>query len=185
MWIAGLIGLGFIVIVALWVIGVFNSLQRKRIGANGAWADIDVQLKRRHDLIPNLVNTVKGYASHEKETFERVMTARSAAMSARSVGEHAGAENMLTQAVGRLIAVAEAYPDLKANQNFLQLQEELTSTENKIGFSRQHYNRSAGQYNESLAVFPSNIIGGMFAFKPMEFFEVHDEAVRQVPTVQF
>ena len=123
-----------IVGLALFVIGIYNGLQRKKLGAENAWSDIDVQLKRRHDLIPNLVNTVKGYASHESGTLEAVTAARNQAMGAHGVAEQIGAENMLTQALGRLMAVSEAYPDLKANTNFLNLQEELTSTENKIGF---------------------------------------------------
>lgn len=180
-----IIVLGALIVFAFMAIAIYNSLQRKKIGAETAWSDVDVQLKRRYDLIPNLVNTVKGYASHEKEALERVMTARSAAMGARTPGEHSGAENMLTQAIGRLFAVAEAYPNLKANENFMQLQEELTSTENKIGFARQHYNRSASQYNETLAVFPNNIVGGMFNFQRMEFFELEDAAHREAPKVAF
>ena len=133
---------GLVLLVAIfWGIGVYNRLQRLRIRSQGALSDIDVQLKRRHDLIPNLVETVKGYASHEKETLEAVMAARSGAMSARGPAESGAAEGMLTATLGRLFAVAEAYPDLKANQNFLQLQQELGQTENAIGFSRQSYNR--------------------------------------------
>ncbi len=170
------------------VIGVYNSLQRKKIAAQTAWSDIDVQLKRRHDLVPNLVNTVKGYASHERETLEAVISARSRAVDASNQGidQQVGAENMLTQALGRLFALSENYPDLKANQNFMQLQEELTSTENKIGFARQHYNRSAAQYNEAIAIFPNNIIAGMFSFeKELPFFEIEDHSQREVPKVSF
>jgi LemA protein len=185
----GLIGLlvvgGIVVILALFVIAVYNGLTRKRIAAETAWSDVDVQLKRRYDLIPNLVNTVKGYASHEKETLERVIAARQKGVDARNPHEAIEANNMLTQALGRLFAVSEAYPDLKANQNFMHLQEELTGTENKIGFSRQHYNRSASQYNEAAAVFPANLIAGMFNFKDMEFFEVADQAQRDAPKVAF
>jgi LemA protein len=174
--------------LALFVIGIYNGLQRKKLGAENAWSDIDVQLKRRHDLIPNLVNTVKGYASHESGTLEAVTAARNQAMGAHGVAEQIGAENMLTQALGRLMAVSEAYPDLKANTNFLNLQEELTSTENKIGFSRQHYNRSVNVFNEATKVFPSNIIAGMFGFSELEFFELdaaEAAAARQAPKVEF
>lgn len=171
--------------VVLWVIGVFNSLQRKRVQYQGAWSDIDTQLKRRYDLIPNLVNTVKGYAAHEKETLEAVIAARQRAIDAKSVKEQAGAENMLTQAIGRLFALAEAYPELKANQNFMHLQEELVGTENKIQFSRQHYNRTASQFNESIVVFPNNIVATIFNMSRAEFFEIEDRAQREAPKVEF
>ena len=177
-----------IVGIALFVIGLYNGLQRRKLDAENAWSDIDVQLKRRHDLIPNLVSTVKGYASHESETLEAVTAARNQAVGAAGVGEQIGAENMLTQALGRLMAVSEAYPDLKANTNFLQLQEELTSTENKIGFARQHYNRSVNGYNEATKVFPSNIIAGMFGFAELDFFELDPAeaaAAKQAPKVEF
>ena len=177
-----------IVGIALFVIGLYNGLQRRKLDAENAWSDIDVQLKRRHDLIPNLVSTVKGYASHESETLEAVTAARNQAVGAAGVGEQIGAENMLTQALGRLMAVSEAYPDLKANTNFLQLQEELTSTENKIGFARQHYNRSVNGYNEATKVFPSNIIAGMFGFSELDFFELDPAeaaAAKQAPKVEF
>ena len=183
-----LVPLVLIVLVALFAIGLYNALQRKKLNAENAWSDIDVQLKRRHDLIPNLVNSVKGYAAHEKETLEGVTAARNAAVDANGVAAQAGAENMLTQSLGKLFAVAEAYPDLKANTNFLQLQEELTSTENKIGFARQHYNRSVNQYNEATKTFPSNIIAGMFGFSDMNFFELDEAeaaAVKKAPDVQF
>ena len=177
---------GLVLLVAIfWGIGVYNRLQRLRIRSQGAWSDIDVQLKRRHDLIPNLVETVKGYASHEKETLEAVMAARSGAMSARGPAESGAAEGMLTATLGRLFAVAEAYPDLKANQNFLQLQQELGQTENAIGFSRQSYNRAVGDYNEQIAVFPASIVAGLFNFEPGAFFEVADSAQREAPKVKF
>ncbi len=182
---ATFIVLGVLAALAFWAIAIYNRLQRRRIGANGAWADIDVQLKRRYDLIPNLVETVKGYAGHERQTLESVVKARQQAIDASSVSEHARAENVLTGALRQLFAVAEAYPNLKANQNFLQLQEELASTENKIGFSRQHYNDSVGQYNETIATFPSNVVAGMFNFKSMEFFELEEAAQRQAPKVAF
>ena len=185
----GLIVIVLIVVVLIaWVIGLYNSLQRRKLNAENAWSDIDVQLKRRHDLIPNLVSTVKGYADHEKSTFDAVTQARAAAVGANGVAEQAGAENMLTQALGKMFAVAEAYPDLKANTNFLNLQEELTSTENKIGFSRQHYNRSVNQYNEATKTFPSNIVAGMFGFSDMNFFELdaaEAAAVKAAPKVEF
>jgi LemA protein len=169
-------------------IKLYNGLQRSKLNAENSWSDIDVQLKRRHDLIPNLVNTVKGYASHEKETFDEVTQARAAAVGANGVAAQAGAESMLTQAMGRMFAVAEAYPDLKANQNFIQLQEELTSTENKIGFARQSYNRSVNQYNQAIKTVPSNIVASMFGFSDMEFFEIDEAeaaAVKAAPKVEF
>ena len=183
-----LVPLVLIVLVALFAIGLYNALQRKKLNAENAWSDIDVQLKRRHDLIPNLVNSVKGYAAHEKETLEEVTAARNAAVDANGVAAQAGAENMLTQSLGKLFAVAEAYPDLKANTNFLQLQEELTSTENKIGFARQHYNQSVNNYNAATKTFPSNILAGMFGFADMDFFELDEAeaaAVKQAPKVEF
>lgn len=182
----------FIVVVLVvlgaagYVIGLYNGIKRKGITADQAWSDIDVQLKRRHDLTPNLVNTVQGYASHERETLESVIEARNQAADAGgSVADQAQKENMLTQTLGKLFALAEAYPDLKANQNFMQLQEELTSTENKIGFARQHYNRSVSQYNQAIEVFPGNVVANMFNFTEREFFEIEDPAHREVPQVQF
>lgn len=180
-----LVIIGLLVIFVFMAIGIYNNLQRKRIGAQTAWSDVDVQLKRRYDLIPNLVNTVKGYAAHEKGTLEAVINARNQAASAKTVAEHAAGENVLTQALGRLFALAEAYPQLKADTNFRQLQEELVSTENKVGFSRQNYNRNVSQYNEALAVFPSNILAGIFNFTRMDFFEVTDQAQREAPKVAF
>ncbi len=191
----GITLLSFVVIlgvIGLLVIGVFvaiyNGLVNKRVETENAWSQIDVQLKRRYDLIPNLVETVKGYAGHEKETLERVVQARNMAMNARGVAEQAQAENMLSGTLKSLFAVAEAYPDLKANQNFLGLQEELKATENRIGFARQHYNDVVGQYNSALQRFPSNVIGNMFGFKPSEFFKLDaGEAaeVRKAPQVKF
>ncbi len=180
-----LIVLGVVVVMAIWVIGIYNGLKRKQVAGDQAWADIDVQLKRRYNLIPNLVETVKGYASHEKDTLEGVIRARQTAIDASGIADQAMAENLLTGALRQLFALSEAYPDLKANQNFMQLQEELTSTENKIGFARQHYNRSAGQYNEAMAVFPANMVAGMFDFQAMDFFELEDEAQREAPKVAF
>ncbi len=184
----GLIGLVVVVaVIVFWVAGMYNGLVRLRNQVKNAWAQIDVQLKRRHDLVPNLVETVKGYAGHEKETLENVIKARSQAVSASGGGPGAqsGAEAALSGALGRLMLVVERYPDLKANQNFLALQEELTSTENKIGFSRQHYNDEVMGYNTKLQSVPTNFIAGLFQFKEEEFFELEDEAARQAPQVKF
>jgi LemA protein len=169
-------------------IGIYNGLVGKRVETQNAWSQIDVQLKRRYDLIPNLVETVKGYASHEKETLERVIQARNAAMNARGVAEQAQAENALSGTLKTLFAVAESYPDLKANQNFLALQEELTATENRIGFARQHYNDVVSNYNTSLKTFPSNVLGGMFGFRAADFFKLdaaEAAAVQKAPQVKF
>ena len=182
-----LIALGVVVLLVLLVIGIYNSLAQKRIRCREAWSQIDVQLKRRYDLIPNLVETVKGYAAHEKETLERVIQARQAAIDvpAGDVKGHAQAENFLTGALRQIFALSESYPDLKANQNFLQLQEELTSTENRIAFARQHYNDTAAIYNTAREKFPSNIIAGMFNFQARDFFEIEEPAEREAPKVQF
>lgn len=177
--------LGVVVLLLLSIIGLYNSLVRKRIRCDEAWAQIDVQLKRRHDLIPNLVETVKGYAAHEKQTLENVIQARNAAVEARGVARQAEAENMLTGALSRLFALSEAYPNLKANENFARLQEELASTENRIAFSRQHYNDSVAVYNMALEQFPSNLIAGMFHFPKREMFELADAAQREAPKVSF
>jgi LemA protein len=180
-----LIVLALIVVVIAWVFGLYNGLVRLRNAVRNAWSQIDVQLKRRHDLIPNLVETVKGYASHEKDTLERVITARNMAMQASGPAEAGKAEGVLSGALKSLFALSEAYPDLKANQNFLALQEELTSTENKIAFSRQAYNDAVMRYNNQTEVVPSNIIAGMFGFKPSEFFVISTPEERNVPKVQF
>ncbi|MEY5031713.1 MAG: hypothetical protein RL354_744 [Planctomycetota bacterium] len=180
---AGLLLLG--VIVAIWLIGIYNRLAAGRVGVQGAWADIDVQLKRRHDLIPNLVETVKGYAKHEREALEAVIAARARAVGAGSIEDKVAAEGGLTQALGRLMAVAEAYPDLKANANFMQLQGELTSTEDIISRARGGYNGAAGGYNQQLVVFPTNVVASMFGFKQMPFFEVENAAERNAPQVKF
>ena len=177
--------LAVIAVIAFWLIGAYNGLVRLKNQVKNAWAQIDVQLKRRHDLIPNLVETVKGYAGHEKTTLENVVKARGAAVQAQGPQEQGKAEGMLSSALGRLMVVVEQYPDLKANQNFLALQEELTSTENKIGFSRQHYNDSVMIYNTRTESFPVNVIAGMFGFKGEEFFELEDEAAREAPKVAF
>jgi LemA protein len=180
-----LIVLGVLVLAG---IAVYNGLVNKKVETENAWSQIDVQLKRRHDLIPNLVETVKGYATHEKETLEKVIQARNAAVNARGVAEQAQAENALTGTLKTLFAVSEAYPDLKANQSFLGLQEELTATENRIGFARQHYNDVVGQYNAALMRFPSNILANIFGFRQVEFFQLDAAemaAVRQAPQVKF
>ncbi len=187
----GLIALVVLVVVALalvgWVIGMYNSLVRLRNAMRNAWSQIDVQLKRRHDLIPNLVETAKGYMKHERETLENITRARNLAQqrSGGSVGEQANAENQLSQALSNFFVVVENYPDLKANQNFLQVQEELTSTENKIGFARQAYNDATMQYNNQTEMFPANIVAGAFNFEKAEFFEIEEATEREVPKVQF
>jgi len=166
------IAIGVVVLLAVILIAIYNGLIQKRVACNEGWSQIDVQLKRRYDLIPNLVETVKGYASHESETLENVIKARNTAIAADGVAEQAGAENMLTGALNKLFALSESYPNLKANENFAQLQEELTSTENKIAFSRQHYNSSVGIYNVAIQKFPANTVAGMFNFAKREFFEL-------------
>jgi len=174
-----------IAVVVLFVISIYNSLVRLRNQVKNAWSQIDVQLKRRHDLIPNLIETVKGYMTHERDTLENITKARSQAVTAEGVGDKAKAEGELTRALGKFNLVVENYPDLKANQNFLSLQEELTSTENKISFSRQSYNDQVLFFNNKIQMFPSNIIAGMFQFKEEEFFEIEDATERAVPKVDF
>lgn len=176
-----------VVILIIVLASTYNGLVSLRNQVKNAWAQIDVQLKRRYDLIPNLVETVKGYMTHERQTLEAVTQARNLAqkLSTSGAGERAKAEGELSSALSRLLAVAESYPDLKANQNFLALQEELTSTENKISFSRQFYNDSVLRYNNKTQMFPSNIIAGMFVFKAGEFFETAAPAEREAPKVSF
>lgn len=171
-----------IFVMFLW--GTYNGLVRARIRVKEAWSGIDVQLKRRSSLIPNLVETVKGYAAHEKEVFEQVTRARAGLMQAQGPAAAAQADNVLTQALGRLFAVAEAYPDLKANQNFLELQRELTDTEDKIAYSRQFYNTNVSNYNQKIQVFPNVILAGMFHFESAEFYEA-EEAAREDVKVSF
>jgi len=180
-----IIGIVVVLAIILWVL--YNGLVRLRNQVKNAWAQIDVQLKRRYDLIPNLVETAKGYMKHERETLEAVTNARNLAQQASSAGagERAKAEGELSSALSRLLAVVENYPDLKANQNFLALQEELTSTENKISFSRQFYNDSVLRYNNQTQMVPSNIVAGMFGFKASEFFEVTVTTEREAPKVSF
>jgi len=188
-WVILIVVLVLVVIVIGIVVGMYNGLIKLRNAVKNAWAQIDVQLKRRYDLIPNLVETVTGYKNFERETLEAVTKARNVALQASSSGagvaERGKAEGELSGALARLMVVVERYPELKANQNFLALQEELTSTENKIGFSRQYYNDSVLKYNNQTQMFPSNIIAGMFNFKSGEFFEVTAEAERQAPKVNF
>jgi LemA protein len=179
--------LGIVGVLILGVIVIYNSLVQKRIRCREAWSQIDVQLKRRYDLIPNLVETVKGYAAHEKETLERVIQARNAAIRVPEgdVKGQAQAENFLTGALRQLFALSESYPDLKANQSFLQLQEELTSTENRIAFARQHYNDTAAIYNTAREKFPNNVVAGTFNFQPRDYFEIEEPEQREAPKVQF
>jgi LemA protein len=168
-----------------WVVGGYNRLVRSRVRIDEAWAQIDTQLQRRHDLIPNLVNTVKGYASHERETFEEVTAARAKAISVQGPADLAEAENGLTQALGKLLAITENYPELKADANFRQLQEELAHTENMVAGSRGHYNASVRDYDTARKVFPTSIIAGIFNFEDREYFEVDTVEVRQAPNVSF
>ena len=177
--------LALIVVVIVNFVGIYNSLIQLRNRVKNAWSQIDVQLKRRHDLIPNLIETAKGYMHHERETLEGITQARSRAMGAEGVGDKSRAEGQLSGAMGKFFLVVENYPDLKANQNFLALQEELTSTENKIAFSRQGYNDQVLFFNNKIQMFPSNIVAGMFTFKPEEFFEIEDEKEKEVPKVKF
>jgi LemA protein len=179
--------LGIVVILLIFFVATYNGLIGLRNQLRNAWAQIDVQLKRRYDLIPNLVETVKGYKIHERETLEAVTKARNLAQSLSStdVGARSKAEGELSSALSRLLAVAENYPDLKANQNFLALQEELTSTENKISFSRQYYNDSALRLNNKIQMFPSNVVAAMTGFKQGEFFEVKVAEEREAPKVSF
>lgn len=184
----GVILLLAIVVAGIYVIGIYNGLVQKKIAAENAWSQIDVQLKRRHDLIPNLIETVKGYAAHERETLERVVNARNAALKAGNTAEVAQTENMLTGALRQLFALAENYPNLKANENFMQLQEELASTENKIGFARQHYNDSVELYNTAIQQFPGNFVAGFGSFPKKDFWALdaaEAQAVKEPPKVQF
>ena len=184
MWIA-IVVVVVLVLLILSIIGIYNALIRLRNQVDNAWSQIDVQLKRRHDLIPNLVETTKGYMKHERETFEEITKARSQAMGAKSVAEASKAEGALGGALSRFMLVVENYPDLKANQNFLAVQEELTSTENKISFARQSYNDQVLFFNNKIQMFTSNIIAGTFSFARRDFFELESAAEREVPKVSF
>jgi len=176
---------GLVLVAAVIVIGIYNGLVGGRNQVDNAWSQIDVQLKRRHDLIPNLVETAKGYMQHERQTFESITQARSQAMGAKNVAEASKAEGALTDALSKFMLVVENYPELKANQNFLSLQETLTSTENKIAFARQAYNDAVLTYNNKTQMFPSNIVAGMFSFTKRDFFEIESPAEREVPKVKF
>ncbi|MGA2071102.1 MAG: LemA family protein [Sedimentisphaerales bacterium] len=174
-----------LLLVILYVIGTYNIFVGLRNQVDNAWSQIDVQLKRRHDLIPNLVETCKGYMQHERGTFEAVTNARAQAMGAKTVAEAAKAEGALGDALSKFMLVVENYPELKANQNFLAVQEELASTENKIAFARQAYNDQAMFFNNRIQMFPSNIVAGIFSFTKRDFFEVSAAAEREVPKVSF
>jgi LemA protein len=191
-----LIFLGFIAVIVFWAIGIYNRLVNERNRVKNAFAQIDVQLTRRYDLIPNLVEVVKGYMKHERETLEAVINARNSASAslnaakadpanAQMIKELGASEGALTSALGRMFALSEAYPDLKANQNMMQLQEELASTENKVAFSRQAFNDSVLQYNNSAENFPNNVIAGFFSFALASFLEIESEEKREVPEVSF
>jgi LemA protein len=182
---AALIFLGIVVLAAAMFVGMYNSLVQLRNRVKNAWSQIDVQLKRRHDLIPNLVETAKGYMDHERETLTAVTDARSRAMGAGTVQDKGQAESQLSTALSKFMLVVENYPNLKANENFLALQEELTSTENKIAFARQAYNDAVLFYNNKIEMFPSNVIAGMFNFRPEQSFVVEEPAQREAPKVQF
>jgi len=177
--------IGIIAIIILWLIGVYNSLIRLKNRTNEAWSDIDVQLKRRYDLIPNLVDTVKGYANHEKELLTKVTEARSQAMQASSPEAKGKAENMLSETLKSLFAVAENYPDLKASGNFAKLQDELADTENKIQAARRFYNGNVRDFNTKLEIFPNNLIAGLLNFKQQEFFEIEEPKERENVKVDF
>ena len=180
-----LVVLGILALAAVWAIVSYNRLVSLRNQVLNGWRQIDVQLKRRHDLIPNLVNTVKGAMEFERETLTAVMEARAKAVSATGPADAGAKEGLLTQALGRLFAVAENYPVLKSNDNVRMLQEELAATENKIGFARQFYNDIATSFNTAQQVFPTNLVAGAFGFKPSELFEITNEAERVVPVVDF
>lgn len=177
--------IGIVVLVVLWVIASYNGFISKVNRTKEAWADIDVQLKRRYDLIPNLVETIKGYATHESSAFENVTKARAAALGASSVADHAAAENMLTGALKSVFAISEAYPELKANQNFLDLQRELSDTEDKIQAARRFYNGNVRDLNTAIEQFPGNVIASSFSIKKMDLFELADAAEREPVKVSF
>ena len=177
--------LGIVVVLIIAVIGMYNSLVQSKIKVDNAWSQIDVQLQRRFDLIPNFVETVKGYMTHEKETFEKIASLRTSRANANSVSEKAELDNQLSTTLKTIMAVSENYPELKANQNFSELSEELRNTENKISFSRQFYNDTVTMYNTKLQVFPSNIIAGMFNFKARDLFKAESDEARRNVKVDF
>ena len=176
--------LGLAVVVLVWFVATYNGLVGMKVRVDNAWSQIDVQLKRRHDLIPNLVEAVKGYMAYEKETLERVIKARSQAVDASGIKDKAQAENFLSQTLRSLFAVVERYPDLKADQNVLKLQEELTSTENRISFARQYYNDEVGRYNTQIQVVPASLVAQAAGFTAREFFQIEDAKDREVPQVK-
>jgi LemA protein len=182
-WVIVLVGLAILVVLVL--VLLYNRLVRLRNRAENSWAQVDVQLRKRYDLVPNLVETVKGYASHERATFEEVTRARTAAQQARTVPEQAEAENLLTAAIGRLFAVAEAYPELRASEGFRQLQSELSDIEQNIAVARQIYNDAVLSYDNALETVPTNVVAGMFNFEPRAYFETEEPAVREAPSVRF
>ena len=184
-WWVWLVILGAIVLLVLIVVGMYNKLVTLRNRAENAWAQVDVQLRKRYDLIPNLVEAVKGYAAHERQVFEEVTEARTRAQQAQGVQEQAQAENALTAAIGRLFAVAEAYPELRATENFQQLQASLSEVESDIAVSRQVYNDTVLSYENALETVPTSIIAGIFNFRPREYFEVEEAAIREAPQVSF
>jgi LemA protein len=177
--------IAIVVVIGLLLVALYNRLVQQRNRVDNAWAQVEVQLKRRWDLIPNLVETVKGYAAHERETFENVTQARAAAQNAQGPAEAAQAEGILSQALGRLFAVAEAYPELRATENFQELQAQLNETENKVAVSRQVYNDTVLTYNNTVQTFPGLVVAGPFGFTIREFFEVEEEAQREAPVVDF
>ena len=182
-----LVFLGIVAVFLIWAVALYNGMVRGRNEVHSAWSSIDVQLKRRHDLVPNLVETVKGYAGHERQTLDAVVQARQQALAAKgSMEERARAENALSESLRQLFALAEAYPNLKANENFIQLQQELAATENRIGFARQYYNDAAMRYKNRVETFPGNVISGLFNFKPEPFFQLEaPDQERAVPQVKF
>lgn len=181
-----LIALAVVVGVGLlWIIVAYNGFVRRRMDVRESWSQIDVSLKRRHDLIPNIVETVKGYAAHEKDSLERVIAARNQAVSAKTPVESAAAEGLLTGALRQIFALSEAYPDLKANANFQQLSSELSATENQISSMRQRYNRAVAEFNEAIQVFPNLLFAGPLGFTAEEFFELDDAAAKEAPKVKF
>lgn len=182
-----IIVIGILVILAIWVVSLYNSLVKLRNNRENAFADIDVQLKQRHDLIPQLVETVKGYAAHEKETLERVIQARNEAMAARTIDDKIVAENALSSALSGLKITLEAYPDLKANQNFLQLQEEIADLENKLSAVRRYFNSATKEFNNAVQTFPSNILAGMFGFHTEKMFDLGEQraSLEEAPKIKF
>ena len=183
--IGGWVVIGIVGVIILWWIATYNRMIVLRNRIENAWSQVDVQLRRRYDLIPNLVETVKGYAAHERQTFEEVTKARQAGIDARTVQDQAAAENMITQALKRLFAVAEAYPQLRATENFQQLQEELSGTESKIAYARQFYNDTVLSYHNLIQAFPAKIVAGMGGFAKREYFEIEEAVARGPVQVQF